>query len=237
MVANILIMNKTVIFTIAIHGLDYFKYTLPTIEKYAQKIGSDFFVLDKPVIDFYDLHYEKYYIIELLKKYERVLHLDADIIVTPHARNIFDLFPYKDAVYAFNENGYGEMDRDMFVESILTDDIIWQEENDKYVYFNAGVVLVSNSNKDIFNDFRNIQFDKSIGLSSQTLLNYFVAKNKVPFEDIGCYFNRMFLGQSDSKNNRYKADFIHYAGDDKCMGNSKIETIKNDYKYFYNEIL
>lgn len=225
-------MNKTAIFTIAIYGLEYFNYTIPTIKMYADKIGSDFVKLDRQVINFYGLHYEKFHIIELLNKYERVLHLDADIIVTPNARNIFELFPDKDKVYAYNENGDGVMDRDMFIENILTDG--WQKANGKYIYFNAGVVLISNNNKDIFNNVRIIEFDKSIGLSSQTLMNYFVFKNNIPFEDIGLSFNRMNLGEDDKENSRYNADFIHYAGNDTYSNGDKLETIKNDYNHFYN---
>lgn len=226
-------MNKTAIFTISINDLDYFKYTLPTIHRYAEITRSDFIELENRTINFYDLNYEKYHLIELLNKYERVLHLDADIIVTPHARNIFQLFSDKQKVYAYNENGEGVMDRDRFVEDVRPVGMAWHKANNKYIYFNAGVVLLSNAHKSIFDDWKNIPIDRSAGLSSQTLLNYFVAKNNIPFQDIGYSFNRMYLGQSDTKNERYDADFIHYAGDDKCMGKSKLETIKNDYKHFY----
>jgi lipopolysaccharide biosynthesis glycosyltransferase len=227
-------MNKSAIFTIAINDLDYFKYTLPTIHRYAEKTGSDFIELEKKAIDFYDLNYEKYYLIELLNKYERVLHLDADVIVTPNARNIFKLYPDENKVYAYNENGIGVMNRDSFVEDVRPCGMNWHKANGRYIYFNAGVVLLSGTHKSIFDDYKTIPIDRSVGLSSQTLLNYFVAKNNVPYQDIGYLFNRMYLGNTDAYNDRYEADFIHYAGDDKCMGDTKLNTIKNDYKHLYN---
>lgn len=222
----------------AIHDLDYFKYTIPTIESYAYKTNSDFIKLETEVINFYDLHYEKFYIIELLKKYERVLHLDADIIVTPHARNIFEEYPDINTVYAYNENDTGAMDRDSFVEDIMLYDLNWRKINGKYIYFNAGVVLISDPYKNIFDNYKEgvAYWDRSKGLASQTLMNYFVVKNKVPFHSISYSFNRMNLGKEDKESIRYKADFIHYAGNDTFGNDSKIETIRNDYNRLYKKV-
>lgn len=88
-------MSKNCVFTVCIG--DEFKkfsiYTLPTIEKYAKKIGSAFFVLDKPYLDGLDFKWSKFYINELLKKYDRVLFLDSDILVNPESPNIFEETP------------------------------------------------------------------------------------------------------------------------------------------------
>ena len=94
-------------------------------------------------------------------------------------------------------------------------------------------MLLSNLHKDIFNDFKSIPIDRTMGLSSQTLINYFVFKNKIPFEDIGYEFNRINACKDDKEYNRYKADFIHYAGVDVYSNGNKIETIRNDYNHFY----
>lgn len=230
-------MTKTAIFTIAINELDYFKYTLSTIAKYAEKTNSDLTVLGAGVINFRNIYFEKFYIEKLLDVYDRVLYVDADVIITPHAGNIFKLYPDENTFYAYHENDHNEiMDRDMFVRPLLNDGLKWGKLNGKYQYFNAGVMLVSKRQRTVFHNLRpfahvpNI-FDWNI---DQTLLNYSVVKNDIQFQSLNNSFNRMFLGKEDNGNERYKADFIHYAGDEKCMNNNKLQTIKNDYKYFYH---
>ena len=44
----------------------------------------------------------------------------------------------------------------------------------------------------------------------------------------------MHLGKSDLNNERYKADFIHYAGPCQYGNGNKPETMKMDYDQFYN---
>ena len=225
-------MPKTAIFTVAINSLDYFEYTLPTIERYAKKVGADFIVLDKKRVDFYNYYFERFYFAELLNIYDRVLYLDADIMVTPNAENIFEKYPDENRLYAYHENDYNEiMDRDSFVEGVMDKEMKWNKINGKYQYFNAGVMLVSSKHKQALSFNTEIEqrfLNKPLCL--QTYLNYLVVKNKIPFGNLDYSFNRMFLGKKDEQCERLKADFIHYAGHDTFSDGNKIETIKHDYR-------
>lgn len=45
----------------------------------------------------------------------------------------------------------------------------------------------------------------------------------------------MHLGNKDENNERFKANFIHYAGPDVYGNGNKNETMKNDYIKLYGE--
>lgn len=230
-------MSKTVIFTIAINDLPYFRYTIPTIEKYAKRIGCDFICIKEPKINYNNIYFEKFYLLELLEKYERVLYLDGDVIISPTAKNIFETCPYENIFYAFNENGEGVMDRDMFIEPLLRYRLNWEEINGKFRYFNAGVLLISSPQKKYLEDYIELSKIKHVldWNTDQTLFNYLVSINEIPFESLDYSFNRMFMGNSDNDCERLKANFIHYAGEDIFSKGDKLKTIKHDYEKLWGK--
>jgi len=228
-------MKKNVIFTLGINGYD----SLPTIkamQKYADKCDADFFIQKTPVVNYANFYFEKFYFIDLLEKYERVLYLDADVLITPKAENIFEKYSDTTKFYAYNETDHTEtMDRDPYVNPLLNDQPKWPlDDKGKRQYFNAGVFLVSKDNINYFKDFRNIpNIDGILSFGDQTYMNYLVVKHNVNFESLDYSFNRMHLGNKDNNNERYKSNFIHYAGPDVYGNGNKHETINNDYHNMY----
>ena len=89
---------KKAIFTLAIGDNPMYKAAVESFKAYGKKVGADVIVSDRlhykvdiknPKFDASPAWCEKLYITDLLKEYDRVLYLDADIIVTPEARDIF----------------------------------------------------------------------------------------------------------------------------------------------------
>jgi lipopolysaccharide biosynthesis glycosyltransferase len=230
-------MKKNVIFTIGINNFDKLP-TMLAMEEYSKKCDVDFFVLKNPMINYKNFYFEKFFFTYLLNKYDRVLYLDADVLITPDAENVFQKYPNEETFYAFNETDNNEtMDRDPYVEPLLGDVPYWPlDKNNKKTYFNAGVFLVSKPNKKIFDSFKDIpNIPGILSFGDQTYLNYLVFKNKIPFESLDYSFNRMHLGNKDPKNERYSSNFIHYAGPDVYGDNNKFETINNDYINLYKK--
>ena len=213
-------MDK-VIFTLAVGDNPMYRAALKSFRRYADVVGADFVVADA-------LHYpitldnprhtaspawtEKLYIGELLKNYQRVLYLDADIIVAPHAENIFDCYTDLETLYAFNEGRY--LERQHVIDKIVK--IMgplahWPQVNNRPVYYNVGCMLISNrcplfdiaTLDDLQKLCNHIQYYE------QTYFNYLIHRDGLRHESISEKFNRMdALGEE-----RYRdASFIHYAG-------------------------
>jgi len=234
-------MGKNIIITVSIREYSQLKGCIKSMMDYSKRIGVDFYNLRFPVINFHSVYFEKFIFVDLLDKYDRVLFLDADIMITPNAKNIFDYYPDDNVFYAYNETSDNElMDRDFCVEPLLGDCPHWPKDgNNKYRYFNSGVMLISKKHKNFFKDFRNVPNIPGVinKFPDQTYLNYMVVKNNIPFGYMDYSFNRMHLGVKDDNNERYKSDFIHYAGSAFVYGDGdKLITIQKDYMNLYNEV-
>ncbi|MBN2690155.1 MAG: glycosyltransferase family 8 protein [Gammaproteobacteria bacterium] len=237
---------KKAIFTIMIGDDPTFEYTKKAMIAYAKKVSAELIVHTKnqyPIGKGNKLSpakaawLEKFHLKKLLEKYERVLYLDADIIITPHAPNIFETCPRLDAMYMLNE-GYHD-DRTKPIEqisSILSYDQTWPTKEGKAIYYNAGVMLFSRD-ANLFNyanlaDLHTIYND--VYFYEQTYFNYLIAKHHLPMCDLALEYNRMeFFGINED---RLKAYFIHYAG----MGYSgkakyRYRTLIADYHRLYGD--
>lgn len=212
---------KKAIFTLAIGDNPMYKAAVESFRLYAEKVGADLIVSD-------ELHYkiniespkysaspawpEKLYTAELLKKYDRVLYLDADIMVTPWARDIFEEYQDLNTVYMFDEGPY--TDRVVPVTEINDAfDAVekWPAPNGKYSYYNFGMFLISKECPlfELATLEGMQQICNTVKFYDQTYVNYVIQKNAIQNESVDAMFNRMdLLGNEDYR----KADFIHYAG-------------------------
>lgn len=209
-------MNKAII-SLAIGNQKDYLIGLNSMLEYSKRIGTDFFVINQPLVNYRVPHFEKLQVLDMFNRgYDRVLYLDGDIIVTPKAKNIFEEYSDESKFYAYDENSHpslGYMDRDSDVEA-LPKDFEWKKnEFGKYKYFNSGVMLFSKYHQMCFSGLENIpNVPEMWGYAEQTALNYLISKNKVEWETIDYSFNRMDLGKEDPKRERFKANIIHYAG-------------------------
>lgn len=212
---------KKALFTLAIGDNPMYRAALMSFEQYAEKVGAELVVAQ-------EMHYpitienprhtsspawtEKLYIGELLKEFDRVLYLDADIIIAPHAKDMFEAYPALDTMYMFNEGEH--LERQHVIDKIF--DILgpldnWPKVNGRPVYYNVGCMLISRecplfeiaTLDDLQKLCNHIQYYE------QTYFNYLLHREGLKHEAIDPAFNRMdALGKEGYRD----ASFIHYAG-------------------------
>ncbi|GIU29233.1 hypothetical protein TUM4644_27460 [Shewanella colwelliana] len=211
---------KKAIFTLAIGDNPMYRAAIASFKQYGKKVGADVIVSD-------ELHYklnvnnkkfdaspawsEKLYMIELLKEYDRVLYLDADMLVTPWAENIFEKYPSLDTVYMFNEGAYIDRSQQSVQINAILGEVNWPIEKDKMVYFNSGMILVSKQT----GLFQNASAEEmqqvcnEVKFYDQTYINYLIRRDNINNISVDKSFNRMPLLGADGY---LQASFIHYAG-------------------------
>ncbi|MEJ2257107.1 MAG: glycosyltransferase [Woeseiaceae bacterium] len=212
---------KKAVFTLAVGDNPMYRAAVMSFEHFADRVGADLAVaqelhypitLDNPRHTASKAWTEKLYIGELLKEYDRVLYLDADIIVAPDARDIFEVYADLETLYAFNEGQL--LQRQHVIDKITA--IMgpldsWPHDNGKPVYYNVGCMLISRqcplfdiaTLEDLQKLCNHIQYYE------QTYFNYLLHRDGLKHESISPEFNRMdALGEEGYRD----ASFIHYAG-------------------------
>lgn len=239
---------KKAIFTLSIGNENpMYNAALLSFQKYADKIGADLIVsrefhypinIENPQHTASPAWTEKLYIHELLKKYDRVLYVDADIIIHPKAKNIFDIYDNLETIYMFNEGEY--LDRQPVIDKIsgLMGNVTnWPFVNERPIYYNLGCMLISKESK-LFDIAQLTDLQKlcnHIKYYEQTYINYLIHRENIKHQNISSDFNRMdCLG----KNEYLKADFIHYAGRGYSNSSLKRELkfVSDFYELFQGEI-
>ncbi|CAH9067196.1 hypothetical protein PSECIP111951_03727 [Pseudoalteromonas holothuriae] len=143
---------KKAIFTLAIGDNPMYQAAILSFKYYAEKVGADLVVSEQLhfPINICDAKYdanpawaEKLRIGELLKEYDRVLYLDADILVAPNAQNIFEQYPDPETIYMLNEGAVcdRQLERQLIEEKLGR--ISWPASNGCFTYYNVGVILAS----------------------------------------------------------------------------------------------
>lgn len=185
--------------------------TFGTQKKYADRIKADFLCIRAR--KYYEKHlfWEKLQLREILSRYERVLYLDADVIVRNDALDIFAVVP-KGHVAALNENADGlrlmnnpRLDYEGLVmrscDAMRMKRVDWFEK----FYLNMGVLVIDKAHKGMFldppvflNDF----------MSEQNYLNIRVRQLNYPIFQLPDTFPRTYY----SPKPRLDAHVVHYAG-------------------------
>ncbi|MEZ9369811.1 glycosyltransferase [Shewanella sp. 10N.286.51.B2] len=211
---------KKAIFTLAIGDNPMYKAALESFQAYADKVGADLVVseelhyplnIDNKNYDASPAWSEKLYMAELLKEYDRVLYIDADMIIAPWAENIFERYNALDTIYMFNEGAIKDRTEHAEKISSILGQVDWPSENGKTVYFNSGMILASKESN-LFTNASAQEMQKicnEVKFYDQTYINYLIFREKINYVCIDKAFNRMpLLGQDGYK----EASFIHYAG-------------------------
>ena len=225
-----------------------FEYVKKIFSYYAKKTNADLFISESPIfpapkVDNFNQNLvaclDKFEIKNLLKKYDRVLYLDADIVINPWAPNIFDYYPDTSQIYMLNEglilNRKPEINQ---ICNAMNDEIAWPKKGFKYPYFNAGVILISKEQRHFFEKATLDDIDKFIPvhLFEQTYFNYILTKYNFNVSPLNKKFNHM--GCFGNKSKRMKAFFMHYAADGFTgKYHRKFDLIIDDYWTFWAPIL
>ena len=224
-------MSQTrVIFSIMLGKDPMFYYTKKMLQHYAKKTHSDLIILDHiklappaPLCNNQRLSawYQKKYIRDLQKRYDRVLYMDADIIITPWAKNIFEEYPdtelsktfiYNELLYLNQANLRSHMGPNEVNTAIKQSSLLNINPELLQKYFNAGVILVGR-NSTLLQNWDDNELIKIAGYSGsyeQTYINYLAIKNNHSIQSISDDYNRMpYLGLPKSW---LGINFVHFAG-------------------------
>lgn len=231
-------MKDTLVLTISIGDFyeNLSKYTLPSIKKYATKIGSDFLNITEHDQNYITQKYHKFHIHELLNKYKRILYLDVDLIIREDTPNLFDIVP-SDKLGMFNEGRYSS--RGEFMDQASE---YYQEPLKKWngKFYNSGVMVVSRQHKQIFKLPKGVDYVET----DQPYINLRINNDKIEMFELDFKFNRMDILDKFIGISRLDSYIVHYAGAPKeillDVLNKDIEQWKQDapeYKYKRNILI
>jgi lipopolysaccharide biosynthesis glycosyltransferase len=188
--------------------------THPVFREYAKYCNADFMILDHEPPVFSDDNMPHFRIMkhyELHEEYDRILHLDTDIIINTNAPNIFEVVPEEKIGCILEDWGREERikDRREMIKSIQEewDDIGWKEK-----YINSGVLLTSKIHKDIYQPFEGKYWtgdgsdDIHMGYMIKNL-NHEIFELPYQFNHTGTYSEAW-----NGSPNRLDSFFLHYAG-------------------------
>ena len=222
---------------------DWEELTHPIFEKYAKRVGADFKVLNEK----YDVHdatggigngVYQYRIMEhykLHEEYDRILHLDNDMLLTPQCPDLFKLIPYDHIGTIFEDVGSRmPYRRNTILEGQQQFGWIGWTEG----YINTGVFLTSKCHRDIFQPIDG-QYYVEWG-TDDIHIGYLIKKNNFKVAQLSYHFNHMTMFSEPWNGNadRFNSHIIHYAGGgvfDKDTVENKMEQAKKDFKVLYPE--
>ena len=204
--------------------------THPLFEKYAEQCNADFMILnhEPPVMSWDNRpHFRimKHY--ELHEEYDRILHLDTDIIINKNTPNIFEYVPYDKIGCVLEDWGREERinDRRQMMRKTQDEwgDIEWNEK-----YINSGVFLTSKIHRDIYQPFEGKYWtgdgsdDIHMGYMIKKL-NYEIFELPYQFNHTGTYSEAW-----NGSPSKLSSHFLHYAG-----GEGIKKELVRDYKIIY----
>jgi lipopolysaccharide biosynthesis glycosyltransferase len=189
------------------------EYTVPLMQAYADNVGADFRYEKSEERTEYPL-FDKYKMYDLLNTNDRILFLDCDILVRSDAPNLFNLVP-EGHFAALNEGSQlDDLEKLRIRATQLYEAGAAFGYNASHIdvssrYFNAGVMLVDKSHRDLFKMPEPNAY-MSANMTEQSLLNLRLHATKTKTYSLPLCFNCMPRWWSTV----YWEDnyFIHYAG-------------------------
>lgn len=205
-------MNKLLVTVRADQNISgYAEKTIPLIQTYADKWGAEFMRLTDGSPSNYGEgrhHYRIMKLGELLNTYDRILNLDADMIILPSCPNPFDFVNPDKIGTIFEDVGSREPARKQSIRDIQNQ---WGNVNWTSGYINTGFFMVSKKHKDIFElhdgkVWNNFGFD-------DVHLGYKIREKGHEIQQLDYRFNHMTMfSESWHPQNRFDSYIIHYAG-------------------------
>ena len=201
---------KTAIVTIVVGKQveELWQVSGPSLLFYAKKIGADLVILDSIRMWMPSPHWLKFDLYGLLTRFDRIIYMDADLLIRPDCPNLFELVD-KDKIGIFNEGKFTP--RAMAIHEVkvrLKEDFPgW----DGFSYYNSGVMVLSKKHREIFlkpDSIPQLRFP----FGEQTFLNYRILKSRFPVHELNYKFNRMSLMNSLLGVSRLDSYVVHYAG-------------------------
>lgn len=215
----------------------YAPFTIPIQKMWADKWKADYLILNDPAYSRRAMWcYRTLLFYDLLKEYDRILYLDADVIVNKDCPNLFEKVPFDMIGAVMEDKGTRQNERWNRIKKVKAylGEIDWDEG-----FFNMGVYVVSKIHRDIFQRV-NGKLWEDRGWDSP-FYSYQIMRLKYYWTNLGYKFNHMsmFSEEWNGAPSRFDSHLIHYAGrasfPDKGK-RSREQLIKDDAKRIYNII-
>jgi len=216
--------------------LEMTSITLPPMKEYAKRIGADFIQLDhQPPVMTEDnkTHYRILKVRDILEDYDRVLCLDADMLVNKDIPNIFEIVPEDMIGSIYEDKGSRRGDRHQKIAGVQR---TWGNVGWKENYTNAGTFVLSAMHRDIFLP-HNDQYWLGWG-SADIHMSYNIHKYGFKVMELEYKWNHMTMFSEPWLNaNRFESHIIHYAGKGIFDNGipTRIEQIKKDNERIYKK--
>lgn len=217
------------------------EYTRLYIQKYANKVEADYIEINEfnaKEVKVKTAHYAKLYLREILKKYDRAIFFDIDIIVDENTENLFDIVP-KDKLGIFEEGKHFKERKEQFFyfagqwNAISNNKFKIQEWDSRY--FNTGVMVLSKKHSIIF---ENPEHEVN-HFFEQSYLNMNISKYKVDVFELDKKFNAMTFMKDYQKCNVSHYSGISHESRIKLLSKrvNKISHDTTDIDTFFNSVV
>lgn len=222
--------ERRAIFTIAV-GETFkwmFDITIPYMKQYAEKYGIDFILVD----DSYrkDEHpcFMKQFINTLWWRYDRVLYVDADILILPNAPNIFEEVPadklgiYEEGRLYSHMNSRIHKNRTPMMNKYVS---LYNDELKKIgmkpvdfssydeKYYNAGLFICNKDTNPHRPPINNIMRIPNSGHFDQNYCNLMIHQYSIPVYELHSKWNRLITAnlENNGDSDMLHSYFAHYA--------------------------
>lgn len=208
----------------------------PILKAYAERIGADFKTLSHSTdcnCGDGKWHYRIMKIGELLSEYDRIAHIDTDILITPNCPNIFEEVPSDCIGTIYEDKGSRASDR---FHTIRTAQDSFGRIGWNSGYINTGVFVVSKIHADIFQKICG-RYWCGFGYDD-VHLGYNINMQKHKVHELHWKWNHMtmFSEPWNGCPNRFDSHMIHYAGGgvfDKSKYPNRLAQMKADFETLY----
>lgn len=221
-------MTKTKLIIMRAPGKVNHKYaeiTMPYAATYAKKCNADFLCIYNEHPDFPPKGYQKWALVNLLTQYDRILYIDADLIIRSNTPNLFDIVPYE-SFGAVNEYPLQDLSKEYPPIDRYDDAKKLRSDIDFKFYINSGVYLFSKPHSFLFSDISDVK----MMWGDQSHLSCMLNIHSKIFYELHTSFNYTKMSEW-SGFNKDEAYIIHYAGSWGGKPTEEIlEMMKKDYK-------
>jgi len=204
---------KLLITTRADEGIkDWTDITHPIIQEYAKKVGAEFKVMSHKS-DCNDgdgkWHYRIFKHKELHEKYDRILHIDSDVLLAPDCPNIFNIVPYDSIATVYEDKGTRKLARQHCMQQAQSKwgNVGWSEG-----YMDSAFFLTSKCHSNIYETI-NGEYWTGFGYDD-VHMGYLINKYGYDVHELSYKWNHMtmFSEEWNSSANRFMSHAIHYGG-------------------------
>lgn len=210
-------MRKNALVTLQIGRSEFFEPVSTNFRKVCEKHNWSFEIINKRAYRFLPIRkkirriqFEKFQVGELLKKYDRILYLDSDILASEDLPDIFKLVPENSIGCVMEDVGPLKWKRDE--ERLLVQRKLGQIPNWQGGYFNSGMLVLSRMHRPIFSTkWKDLAGGR---WADQTTLNYQVRTHGFSICSLPKEFNYHpeMCTEWLKDDHRRNAHVVHYAG-------------------------